>query len=284
MATIESVSIGDGPGPTQGWAVYLADGALKSAAVLWFLTAVAGQWMFAAYVLLFYGGTAAAGNFKAWNERLIHGIVAGDPAGNIVLVVHLALAFVITVGGPLQLIPQVRNRAPVFHHWNGRIYILTAFVISAGALYMVWTRGVLGGPVNAIAISLNGVLIMICAAMTVRHAIARNIDTHRRWALRLFLVVSGVWFFRVGMMFWIIANQGPVGVGENLDGPFAVFLGYAQYVVPLLVLELYLRTQDRAGAPGKFAMAAGLVVLTAMMALGIFGATTFMWLPRLAGL
>jgi hypothetical protein len=263
---------------------FIATKALKSAAVLWVLVAVAGQVAFAVYIFAFYGSTAALGNWEAWNKRLIHGIVEGDPIGNIAVMVHLALAFVITVGGPLQLVPQIRARAPTFHHWNGRVYILTAFVISLGALYMVWTRGVLGGFANHLAISLNAVLIMICAGYTVRHAIARNIDIHRRWALRLFLVVSGVWFFRVGLMAWVILNQGPVGVGENLDGPFAVFLAFGQYLVPLAVLEVYLRTQDRAGALGKSAMAVFLLGLTALTGLGIFGAYNFMWLPRLMSL
>jgi Predicted membrane protein (DUF2306) len=280
MATIED-SV---PAHARGWAEFVADKALKSAAVLWFLVTVGGQWLFATYIFAFYGATAAVGNWEAWNKRLIHGIVDGDLTGNIALAVHLLLAGIITFGGPLQLIPQIRASAPTFHHWNGRVYILTAFVISLGALYMVWTRGVLGGFANHLAISLNALLIMYFAAVAVRHAIARNIDTHRRWALRLFLAVSGVWYFRVGMMAWVILNQGPVGIGKNLDGPFAIFLAFGQYVVPLAVLELYLRTQDRAGAAGKFAMAAGLVVLTALTALGIFGAFTFMWLPRLTSL
>ncbi len=43
---------------------------------------------------------------------------------------------------------------------------------------------------------------MICAAMALHYALARNIDAHKRWALRTFIVVSGVWFFRVGLMLW----------------------------------------------------------------------------------
>ncbi len=46
---------------------------------------------------------------------------------------------------------------------------------------------------------------MIYAAsepMALRYALARNIDAHKRWAVRTFIVVSGVWFFRVGLMLW----------------------------------------------------------------------------------
>jgi hypothetical protein len=266
-----------GGAASQSTAEFLADKTLKSAAVLWFLAAFAGQVMFAAHIFIFYGGTASAGNFTAWNKRMIHGIIEGDPTGNIAVAAHLALALIITVGGPLQLVPQIRARAPTFHHWNGRVYILTAFTISLVGLYMVWTRGVLGGFANHFGISLNALFIMFFAALAVRYAIARDIDTHRRWALRLFLAVSGVWFIRVGYMAWVIVNQGPVGMTDNLDGPFDTFIVFASFLVPLGVLELYLRTRDYSRAGDKFAMAAALVALTAVMALGIFGTVTIMW-------
>ena len=68
-----------------------------------------------------------------------------------------------------------------------------------------------------------------------RHARARNVAMHRRWALRTFVLVSGVWFFRVGMMLWIFLNGGPVGIGEKFDGPFIMFWSFANYLLPLAV-------------------------------------------------
>lgn len=256
----------------------LADRALKASAASWFVVAVAGQWLFAVYVIAYFGGTAARGQWDLWSKTLPHGIVAGDPIGNVALAIHLLLAAVITIGGPLQLIPQVRRRAPRFHRWNGRVYMATAFVISLAGLYMVWTRGVLGPLSNAVAISINALLIMACAVLALRCALARDFEAHRRWALRLFLVVAGVWFFRVGLMFWIVVNQGPVGVGDELEGPFALILAYAQYLVPLAVLELYFRAKS---ASARLATAAVLFVCTAMTAVGVAAAGAFMWLPKL---
>lgn len=266
----------------RGKAFPVANAALKGSAALWFTVAATGQFIFAAYIALNYGRKALGGNFEGWGETLIHGIIAGDPIGNIAVGLHLLLALIITVGGPLQLIPTVRKRWPKFHRWNGRIYIVTAFIISLGGLYMVWTRGVPGPTVNAVAISINALLIMGYAAMALRFALGREFERHRRWATRLFLVVGGVWFFRVGLMFWVLANGGkPVGIGTELDGPFAIFLAFAQYVAPLAVYELYLRTRDRAGVAGHVCMAAVLIVLALATAVGVFGATLGMWLPRL---
>lgn len=260
----------------------VADTTLKAAAGLWFVVAVIGQWMFVVYVAAFYGGSAVRGDLAAWTKVLSHGFIPGDTMGNFAIAAHLFVAVIITVGGPLQLVPQIRARAPSFHRWNGRVYMLTAFIGSITGLYMIWTRGTVGGVVQHLGISLNGVLIIICAAMALRYAVARDFVVHRRWALRLFLVVSGVWFFRVGLMCWIILNKGPVGFDpETFQGPFLDVLSFAQYLLPLGVLEIYLRTKGRPGAPGKFALAAGLLVLTVAMGVGILGATMFMWLPRI---
>jgi len=250
---------------------------LKGTGVLWFAVAAIGQIAFAAHVAVLYGGNAAAGNVEAVNKRLINGIIDSDPLGNFVLALHLGFAFVITLSGILQLTPQVRDRWPTFHHWNGRIYLLAAIVMAFGGLHIVWTRGTLGTFANYLGISMNALLILTFAFYAVKNAIARDIDTHRRWALRLFLAVSGVWFMRIGYMSWLILNRAPVGMQKSLDGPFDTFVAFASYLIPLAVLELYLRAQDAQTTVPKLAMAAAMLGATAITALGVFGTVTLMW-------
>lgn len=260
-----------------------AERALTVAARFWFVIAVAGQWLFAAYVLAFYGGAAVQGNLEAWNKVLPRGHVAGDPMNNIAVAVHLLLAVVITIGGPLQLVPQIRKRFPAFHRWNGRVYMPAVVLTSAAGLFMTWGRGGGSGDVlQKIGISGDAVLIVLFAVLATRYAMARDIATHRRWALRLFLVVSAVWFFRVGLMFWIVVNRGPMGFDpKTFTGPTLTILSFADYLVPLLVLELYLRAKERGAAWQRFAVAALLVVLTLATAAGIFAATMGLWLPHM---
>jgi hypothetical protein len=256
---------------------------LKAAATSWFVVAVVGQLLFVAYVIGFYGRAAIHGQFENWNKVLPHGYVAGDTVGNLILGMHLLFAAVIILGGALQLLPGLRRRWPVFHRWNGRVYLTSALVLSVGGLLMLATRETVGGLSQKIAISINASLIIGFAVMALYHARARRIDLHRRWALRLFLAVSGVWFFRIGLMFWIVANQGPVGFDpKTFQGPFLTFLAFAQYLLPLAVMQLYFYVQDNAGSRGRIAMAAGLGVLTLITATGIFAASMIMWLPRLS--
>jgi len=115
-----------------------------------------------------------------------------------------------------------------------------------------------------------------------RHAMDRRFALHRRWALRLFLAVSGVWFFRIGLTFWILLNQGPAGFDpETFTGPALTTLAFAQYLLPLAVLQLYFHAQDRGGSRGRTAMAASLFAATLLTAAGIFAASMMLWLPHL---
>ncbi|MGI9170335.1 MAG: DUF2306 domain-containing protein, partial [Caulobacteraceae bacterium] len=79
----------------------------------------------------------------------------------------------------------------------------------------------------------------------------------------------------------IILNRGPVGIGKHMDGPFDFFWGFGSFLLPLFVLEIYMRTKDRAGPPRKVVMATALFFLTTVMGIGIFGAYMFMWRPLL---
>jgi hypothetical protein len=254
--------------------------ALNNSAIFWFIIAVLGQWIFVAYIAAFYGGAVADGNLEGWNKVLFNGYIKNAPANNIALATHLLLAFTVHFFGPLQLIPQIRNRFPTFHRWNGRIYIISAFIISIAGLYLTWTKIPFGG--DRISVSINGIAIIICAAMAYHYARAHGFATHRRWAIRLFMVVAGVWFFRVGLMFWLTVNQGPVGFDmKTFQGPFLTFLGLAQTFLPLAILEMYFCAQDSTNNSVKWFVAAIIIIATIMTAIGIFAATMGMWLPRM---
>ncbi len=255
---------------------------LTNSAKAWFLIAVAGQWVFAIYVASFYGGATLSGNIAHWNKVMPHGYIEGDLIGNIAVGIHLLLALVVLIGGPLQLIPHIRNKTPKFHRINGRVYIFTAMILSIGGLFMVWTRGTVGAEIGKYSISLNAILIMTFAALAVYYAINKNMKVHRRWAIRLFIVMGGVWFFRIGLMLWLMIHQAPVGFDpKTFSGPFLTFLGFAQYCVPLLFAQLYFSAQDSKNNQFKTLTAMVIITLTLATLGGIIAASMGMWLPRL---
>jgi tetratricopeptide (TPR) repeat protein len=258
----------------------VADTTLKAATRFWFLVVLIGQTVFAFTVASFYGLSALRGDFHRWSKSITHGLVPGDTMGNLAVAMHIFSAVVIILAGILQLVPQIRNRFPVFHRWNGRLYVVTAFTISLAGLYMMWIRGSVGDLSQHLGTSLMAVLIMFCAAMALRYARARDFKTHRQWALRLYLVVSASLFIRAGLFLSALLNHGPFGFDPStFRGPFLTFISFAQYLVPLAVLEIYFRVQDRGRTTGRFAMAAGLFVLTIALGAGILAVTMAIWLP-----
>jgi len=258
----------------------VADTALKAAARFWFAVTVVGQVVFAFTVASFYGLTALRGDYHKWN--FTNGYIPGFSMGNTAVVMHVASAVIIMLAGAVQLVPQIRNRFPVFHRWNGRIYMLTAVTLSVAGLYMTWFRGSVGDLSVHLASTLGAVLIWLCGGMALRYALARDFKTHRRWALRFFLVVSGSWFFRIGFFLSFLIFKGPFGFDPTtFRGPFLTFMSFAQYLVPLAVLEIYLRAQDRPGALRRMATAGMLFVLTLVMGAGLFAVATAQWVPQL---
>lgn len=273
---------GTGPTLTAAHAGLQARRWLGRAAAAWAAVAAMGLLAFAFYVAMAYGRPLLTGNTAAWTKLLPVGFKPGDAMGNAALVAHLLLAIVVTVGGVLQLVPVLRTRAPALHRWNGRLFMVAALVAAGSGIYMVWTRGTVGDLSQHVAITLNGVVMALCAAMAWRHALQRRFDLHRRWAIRLVLAANGVWFFRIGLMLWLLVFQRPVGFDpQRFAGPFLTVLAFAQFVVPLAVFELYDRASRSASPAARRAMAVLLAGLTLATAAGIFGAVMGLWLPRM---
>ena len=177
-----------------------------------------------------------------------------------------------------RLIPALRRRAPAFHRWNGRVFLITAVVMAVGGLWLTWGRETYLSLISAVAVSVDGALILIFAALAWRTAVRRDFEAHRRWAMRAFLAVNGVWFLRVGLMAWAIATGG-LGMNKTLSDPADIVLQFGAYLIPLALFEAYWRAgrSARRGLQRLTVVAMGLAA--AVTALGVFGAVVFMWGP-----
>jgi uncharacterized membrane protein len=269
------------PTTARGW---LLDKLVTRSARFCAAVLLAGQFVFAVYIVAYYGRSALDGRYSAWTKGLTKGIgyIPGATAHNAVVALHLMFPALMIVLGAIQLLPAVRRRVPALHRWSGRVYLVAALAIAfSGATMMGFGPGT-GGPIQHLAMGIDVALIAAFAAPAWRHARARRFDAHRRWALRLFVALNAAWFFRVGLMAWILANRGPAGFDpKTFEGPFITFLSFAQYALPLAVLELYLRGAPRRTLPARLMVAGSLGLGALTVALGTVGATMALWLPRL---
>lgn len=248
---------------------------------VWFGVVFIGQLIFAIYIFLQYTLNGILGNLDQWGDSSTGGYVPGEQMSNIAFGVHVILAGIVTLGGPLQLWPRVRNSFPRFHRINGRVYIGTAYLISIAGLYLIWGRGTVGDLTAHIMTSINGLIIMVAAAYTIRHAMAGQIAKHQQWAIRLFLAMSGVYFFRVFLNAWLITLQDTWIDFDSFTGTGLNIVGFCSYIAPQIVAELYFRIEKSDIAVAKKVMTGFLGILILLFVIGTVGASVFMWWPEM---
>ena len=261
----------------------LAKKLLDLSAKFWFLIVLVGQAIFSYYIVMFYYLATANQDIERFNLIMPGGHIEGDFWGNVAVVAHVLLAAIITVGGLVQLMPVIRSKWPAIHRWNGRLYVMTALVISLTGMFMVITRyeKIVGSLIGHTAVMINGAIIVVCAINAFKYARKKKFALHRVWALRLFLAASGVWMFRVGLMAWLSIHGKPVGFDPvSFSGPFLTTLYITVYVLPLFFLEIYLRSQKSRSVPKKLMTTTMVTLISLIMILGVFAATMGMWLPR----
>ena len=211
---------------------------------VWAGPAVAGLFLllvlpFTAYALLF-GIDGLAPPF-----RDTYLLADGRGAENVSLSIHMLSGGLITALALLQPVALFRQRAPGFHRWSGRVVVLLALVTALAGLHFILRQGTIGGWPMSLGFALYGLLMARAALQTVRLARRREWDRHRRWALRLLVLILGSWLFRVQYGLWYLATDG-LASNEAFTGLFDRVMTVGFYLPWIIALELWLRRFPKA--------------------------------------
>ncbi|WP_018997720.1 DUF2306 domain-containing protein [Hirschia maritima] len=252
---------------------------LNLAASAWYAPVFIGQWIFGAYIIYTYGFELFGGDINAWNKHLSQAYVPNRDIGNAAVFAHLALGIVIHIGGPLQLVPSFRKRYPALHRWIGRAFVAGVIIGVASGAYMLVVREIGAWTLRA-GFIIQAILVLWFTFYTVRHAMRREISTHMRWATRLFLAASAVWFFRVLIMVWFVMTGG-IGIDQsNGTGPFIDAMSFLQFL-PLVFYEIYLKVKTKGSPTARLGFSVFLWFSAIAIAVGVTLATLGMWFPVL---
>jgi hypothetical protein len=252
------------------------------ATISWFSVFLVGQLFFAVYIILRYWRGAYQGHFERWNHLAPNLYFPGNPFRSALFGLHALIAAVVSLLGPLQLIPELRRRAPRLHRICGRIYIYFAFAIGLDGIILVWRPGATGDHLAHAIVSVNALIILLCAFFAIRTAMKRDIRSHNRWAVHLFIAMSGVWMFRIFLMLWLTIWGKPVGFDPDpFTGPFLIVLGLFVYIFPQLVVLAYFKAREAKSPGRKLPFSLLLLLVAAAMVIGLYGAIMKMWLPRM---
>ena len=260
--------------------------AVSAAALRWssfalVTTALTSALLFGLYILAFYAGALADGDMVKWNDILPGLYEPETPAATLGIGLHFAAGGIILVLGGIQLVSRLRDRYPAFHRWTGRLYVTAAFFAGIGGLTFILVKGTIGGTVMDIGFGLYGLLTVLCAVQTYRHARARRLDVHRAWALRLFALAIGSWLYRMDYGFWLLLADG-AGHAKNFRGPFDMVMAFFFYLPNLLIAEAFIRAR-RITAPPAFRLIAALAftAATGFLMLGTYYFTKLYWGPAI---
>lgn len=256
---------------------------LRFSIMTWVTIALIGQWFFATYVFVLYVFPIVTGNPELVNlSQPIIGYVKDDTFGNAALFSHVIPAAILSVGGVIQLLPIIRRKLPTLHRWNGRVFLSLGLMGALSGLYLTWVRDARLSDVGSLGITLNGILIIVAVIFAWRYARAKQFDLHMRWAIHAFILINGVWFFRLYLMAWYMANQGPNGNTSNIDGPMDIFLSYACYGIPMIVAECVFWAKRQKQSSIIWFVFALTSLGTLITLIGVFAAIMMMWIPRIS--
>jgi uncharacterized membrane protein len=237
--------------------------------------------MFGLYILIFYAGALVSGTASRWNGVLPGLYTASSKASTVGIGLHFAAGGVILALGFMQLLNVIRQRAPAVHRWLGRIYVTAGASAGVGGLVFIGVTGTIGGLAMNIGFGLYGVLMVLCAVQTYRYAHRRELDTHRKWAIRLFALAIGSWLYRMEYGFWFLMTH-KLGHTHNFHGPFDVVMAFFFYIPNLLVAEAYLRGRsEQAGATAKLSGAAVMSVAVCLLVVATYFFATRYWWPAI---
>ncbi|MFY8298785.1 DUF2306 domain-containing protein [Pseudoalteromonas sp. SS15] len=260
-----------------------ADSALKKAVTSWVSIVLVGQWAFAVYILSLYAIPLLIGAVHQADEiSPARGFDTSAGFDSIMFFSHILPAAIMATSGLAQIIPKIRKTYPKFHRWNGRLFFTLGLSGAVTGLYLTWGAGIRFSDIGALGVTLNGVLILVAIFFAWKTAVKKQFAQHQRWAVHAFILVNGVWTFRLFLMGWYLVNQGPNGNNGNLDGPMDLTLSFACYLLPMLIAELIFWAKRCKTENIKWLAAMTTSIAAVITLIGVIAAAMMMWGPRVS--
>jgi uncharacterized membrane protein len=178
----------------------------------------------ALYSLRFYG--VPAGNWLDIDPG-IRGVIGRVP---VQALVHMLVAPIALLLGPLQFYPKLRAKYPKAHRWSGRVYV-TACVV-AGIAGLATSPYASGGPVAGLGFGILAVLWVSTTLGAWRAAVQRRFSIHRLLMRFSYAMTFGAVTLRL---------QIPLGfaLGYSSYSAMSVWLAYTSWIPNVFAVAIY---------------------------------------------
>jgi hypothetical protein len=143
--------------------------------------------------------------------------------------VHLVFGPLSLILGLILLSEHIRRRLPKWHRSLGKVQIaiVLCFLVPSG-LWMA--RYAQAGPIAAVGFSMLAIVTGVCTWFGWRAAVKKRFTEHRRWMLRVFLLLCSAIVIRLVGGLAVVSNFGSAWV-DSLNA-------WCSWLMPLAILEL----------------------------------------------
>lgn len=159
-------------------------------------------------------------------------VLSNLPLWTMMIRVHIILALVALLTGPIGLIKRLRINSPAWHRWNGRIYLYAILLNFIPSLYVSFFAT--GGIFSSIGFFILDTLWLLTTVLGVSSIKKKNVQMHSRWMIRsFFLSFANMTIY----VFVAITHYGlhlPYGISYSI----AV---WACWIVNLALAEIVIR-------------------------------------------
>ena len=150
----------------------------------------------------------------------------------IMIQIHIILAVVALMTGPLGLSKRIRNKRPTIHRWNGRIYILSILLNMIPGYYVSFFAN--GGFLSIIGFLILNTLWLMTTINGYLYIIKKQISQHRNWMIRSFMLT----YANLTIYIVVAISHNALGFDYGHAYTLAVWLSFT---VNLIIAEIIIK-------------------------------------------
>jgi len=208
-------------------------------------TKASSRWIVPVLLLILGAVAVASGvmRLSAMTDAMTNGVIPEGSEGldhyiesPIISILHLIPGILFMLLGPLQFIPDIRQRWPKLHRWSGRIVVFSGILIGMSALSMALVFPVIVNHFSTVANITFGLALVGALLIALRAILKRDINRHRAWMMRAYAIAITPAVMRVlfGGLF--------VSFGEGFMDYLPILI-WVTFLFNIAIAEFILRRQ-----------------------------------------
>lgn len=159
-------------------------------------------------------------------------LLANESLWVLMIRIHILLALISLITGPLGILKSIRARSLKFHRWNGRIYVLSIASNYIPGLYVSFFAT--GGWLSTLGFLILNTLWIITTLLGYSTIKKRQVLAHSKWMVRSFFLSFA------NMIIYIIVAITHNALGFSYDSSYTIAV-WLCWILTLSLAELFIR-------------------------------------------